>query len=104
VQPPRLVGHDAPTARGGRRSLFTFTVSSSRKFAFDPAICTSFPAMRSVLGVAESTVLKVHDQRAHPPQCHHRTDRDDGQKCGSLRHRKGAGAAVAGYTLTSNTH
>jgi hypothetical protein len=67
VQPPRLVGHDAPTARGGRRSLFTFTVSSSRKFAFDPAICTSFPAMRSVLGVAESTVLKVHDPESAPP-------------------------------------
>jgi signal transduction histidine kinase len=45
------------TARRGRRSLFTHS-EQLKKIAFDPAICTSFLAMKSVLGVAESAVLK----------------------------------------------
>jgi hypothetical protein len=92
----------APTARGGPSLPFHIHSEQLKKIAFDPAICTSFRAMRRVLGVAESTVLKymIQSHELRTPSMHHRTDRDDGQTCGSLRHRKGAGAAVAGYTLT----
>jgi GAF domain-containing protein len=39
--------------------------------------------------------LQHEPRTAYPAQCHHRTDRDDGEKRGALRYRKGAGAAAA---------
>jgi hypothetical protein len=70
VQPPRLSRPRRLLLRvGGRRSLFTHS-EQLKKIAFDPAICTSFLAMKSVLGVAESAVLKYmiqsHELRTPP--------------------------------------
>src|SRR5262249_48767163 len=45
---------------------------------------------------AQVAVRIQHEPRAaHATQRHHRTDRNDGQKRGALRHRKGAGATAA---------
>src|SRR5262249_41798423 len=45
---------------------------------------------------AQVAVRLQHEPRAaHATQRHHRTDRDDGQKRGALRNRKGAGATTA---------
>ena len=58
MHPPRLSRPRRPP-RPGRPSLpFHIHSEQLKKIAFDPAICTSFPAMRSVLGAAKSTVLK----------------------------------------------
>jgi GAF domain-containing protein len=39
--------------------------------------------------------LQHEPRAAHAAQCHHRTDRNDGQKRGALRNRKGAGDTAA---------
>src|SRR5262249_37947466 len=69
--------------------------------AGDPE-CTPVPRDRrkkppATVGKREQIAVRLqHEPRAaHPPQCHHRTDRNDGQKRGALRHRKGAGATAA---------
>ncbi len=46
---------------------------------------------------AQVAVRRQHEPRAaHPAQCHHRADRDDGRQCGALRHRESRGAAQPG--------
>ena len=75
--------HDDPYGAWGSSLPFHVHSEQLKKIAFDPAICTSFPALKSVLGLAESAVLKYmiqSDELRSPPQCHHRTDRDDGQR------------------------
>ena len=49
------------------------------------------------IGEREQVAVRLqHEPRAaHAAQCHHRTDRNDGQQRGALRHGKGAGAAAA---------
>jgi len=51
----------------------------------------------ATVGKREQVAVRIqHEPRAtYATQRHHRTDRNDGQKCCALRHRKGAGAAAA---------
>jgi hypothetical protein len=71
----RLVGRNHRAASLIESATLPFHIHSEqlKKIAFDPAICTSSPAMRSVLGVAESTVLKYMIQRRGPPSQSWRT-------------------------------
>jgi hypothetical protein len=102
VQPPKLSRPRRPPRPVGPSLPFHIHSEQLKKIAY------VIPAMRSVLGVAESTVLKfmIQSHELRTPSMHHQTDRDDGQKCGSLRHRKRRSSRCSGihadpqHTLT----
>src|SRR5215475_8076039 len=98
----RCLGGTAQTARRIRLEYYRASADVCRAVGSgDPeraAIQSARGKERCALrGEREQVAVRFqHEPRAaHATQCHHRTHRNDGQKRGALRNRKGAGASAA---------